>query len=119
MGASKKISDEQFLSILRENGGLFARTAREIKKYFGIEYSRQAVRDRADKHPDEYLDILEENLDIAEEGLMSLIRSKNENIRLRACELVLKTKGKKRGYIESQQIDANIKFPNLPDIIIK
>jgi len=105
MGASKKISDEQFLSILRENGGLFARTAREIKRQFGIKYSRQAVRDRADKHPDEYLDILEENLDIAEEGLMSLVRSKNENVRLRACELVLKTKGKGRGYIERHEFE--------------
>ena len=48
---------------------------------------------------------MEENLDIAEEGLMSLIKSKNENIKLRACELLLKTQGKRRGYTEKQELD--------------
>ena len=99
-----KISEQQFLSILRENAGLFSRTARAISKQFNLQYSRQAVRDRAIKHPKEIEDIEEENLDIAEEGLHSLVRSKNENIKLRAIELMLKTKGKKRGYIERQEI---------------
>lgn len=119
MGNPKKISDEQFLSLLRENAGLFARTARAIKKQFKIEYSRQAVRDRAEKFPDELMDICEENLDIAEEGLHSLMRSGNEAVKLRAIELYLKTKGKKRGYIERQEIDATINVPVLPKIIIK
>jgi predicted transcriptional regulator len=100
-----KLSDEQFLSILRENGGLFARTARAIKKQFKIEYSRQAVRDRAENHPDEVLDIAEENLDIAEEGLLSIMRNANDQVRLRAIELYLKSKGKKRGYVEKQEFD--------------
>lgn len=116
MGSAKKITDEQFLSVLRENGGLFARTARAIKKQFGVAYSRQAVRDRAEKFPEDMLDIAEENLDIAEEGLLTLMRTSNENVRLRAIELYLKTKGKKRGYIERTEVDTNIKFPDLPDI---
>ena len=99
-----KISDEQFLSILRENAGLFSRTARAIASHLKIKYSRQAVRDRAAKFPNEVADIEEENLDIAEEGLHSLVRSKNENIKLRAIELMLKTKGKKRGYVERQEM---------------
>jgi hypothetical protein len=31
----------------------------------------------------------------------------------------LKTKGKKRGYVEKSEIDHNISFPTLPDIIIE
>ncbi len=94
-------------------------TARAIKKQFKVGYSRQAVRDRAEKFPEELLDIVEDNLDCAEEGLMTLMRSDNEQVRLKAIELYLKTKGKKRGYTERTEIEANVKFPILPDIVIK
>lgn len=57
------------------------------------------------KFAEELQDIEEENLDIAEEGLHSLMNSDSENIKLRAIELFLKTKGKRRGYIESQNLD--------------
>ena len=100
MNKGTKISEEEFLSILRENAGLFARTARAIEKQFGIKYSRQAVRDRAYNHLEELKDIKEENLDIAEEGLYTLMRSRNERIRLDSTKLYLKTQGKSRGYIE-------------------
>jgi len=112
MGNNKKISDKEFFAILRENAGLFARTARAIAKQFNIEYSRQAVMDRALKNKDIYNDILEENIDVAEEGLHSLMRSKIETVRMRAIELYLKTKGKNRGYIERQERDINIKDIN-------
>lgn len=100
MGKLRKISDKEFLTILRENAGLYARTAKAIERQFGVPYTRQAVRDRADKFPEEYADILEENVDVAEDGLHSLMQSGNENVKLRAIELYLKTRGKQRGYIE-------------------
>lgn len=105
MAKLRKIADKEFFAVLRENAGLYARTAKAIEKQFGVPYSRQAVRDRAEKCPDVLADINEENVDIAEEGLHSLIRSKNDNIRLRAIELYLKTKGKKRGYVEKQEVE--------------
>jgi len=108
MAGAKKISDEQFLSVLRENAGLYARTAKAIKKQFNIPYSRQAVRDRAETFQKELEDIAEENLDIAEEGLMTIMRTGSENNKLRAIELILKTKGRKRGYIEK----LGIEFPD-------
>lgn len=119
MNNGTKISDEQFLSILRENAGLYAKTARAIRDQFKIQYSRQAVRDRAKSFPDELKDIEEENLDIAEEGLLSLVKSDNENIRLKACEIMLKTKGKKRGYIERQELTGADGGPINHDITLK
>ena len=104
-----KVSDEQFFSILRENAGLYARTARAIESQFGIKYSRQAVHLRAKKHPDILADIDEENLDIAEEGLHSLMRSKTEAIKADTTKFYLKHKGRKRGYVEKVQADITIK----------
>jgi hypothetical protein len=104
-----KVSDEQFFAILRENAGLFSRTARAISTQFGIKYSRQSVHERARKHPEILADIDEENLDIAEEGLNSIMRSKSETIRLDAVKFYLKNKGKKRGYVEKTETAITVK----------
>lgn len=104
--AKRRLSDKEFWTILRANAGLYARTARAIEKEFGITYSRQSVRDRAEKKPELLQDILEENLDLAEEGHISLMRSKNEKIRLNAITFYLRTKGKARGYVT--QVDSDI-----------
>ena len=101
MSKDKKLSEKEFLAILRENGGLFARTAKAIEDKYECTYTRQAVRDRAEKHPKELEDIEDEMLDIAEGELHKMIKEeKSSRIRLRAVELYLKTKGKKRGYVE-------------------
>lgn len=100
-----KLSDVQFLSILRANGGLFSRTARAIEEKYKVTFSRQAVRERALKHPKELQDIEEEIIDVAEEGLQGMIRGSDNRVKLRAIELFLKTKGYKRGYVESKHLD--------------
>ena len=97
--AKKRLSDKEFWTILRENAGLYARTARAIQREYGMGYTRQAVRDRASKKPEMLADIFEENIDLAEEGLHSLMRSKNERVRQKAIEFYLKTRGKERGYV--------------------
>lgn len=99
-----KISDEAFLSILRENGGLYAATAKAIEEQFGVKYSRQAVRQRALDHPDELADIEEQAKDIAEAGLLSLMQDTDPRIRLDATKFYLNTKGKARGYTQRQEI---------------
>lgn len=96
----KRLSDREFWAILRKDAGIYARAARTISNKYGIEYTRQAVRDRALKKPDLYKDIIEESLDIAEESLHSLMLSKNERIRFNAVEFLLRTKGRERGYVE-------------------
>lgn len=99
-----KLSDEQFFSVLRENVGIFARTARKIREQYNIEYSRQAVRIRALNNPEVLQDIMDEAMDTAEEGLHSLMRSKNERIKFKAIEFFLKMKGKERGYTDKVEV---------------
>jgi hypothetical protein len=103
-----KLTDKEFWSILREGAGIYGRTVRLIKKEYGIDINRVSVRERALKDPDQLKDIREENIDVAEEGLHSLMRSKNEAIRLKAVQLYLKTIGKKRGYVERQEFDIDL-----------
>ena len=86
MPQNKKLSDKQFLTILRENSGLYTPTAKSIKKVLNIEISRQAVRAKALNFHDELYDIQEENLDIAEEGLHSLMKS-DDGERVRVSRL--------------------------------
>lgn len=111
-----KIGDKQFWAILRKNGGLYARTARAIEKEFGVKMTRQSVRVRAERNPQLLNDILEESVDIAEEGLQDLMRSTLPNIRLKAIELFLKSKGGTRGYsvkdsvTHSGEVAVNVKF---------
>ena len=45
----KKVSKEQFLFFLRKNGGIYARTAKDIEKSLNITYTRQAVYNRAQR----------------------------------------------------------------------
>ena len=102
-----KLSNEQFWAGLRESAGLYARAVRLYKKEYDVEISRVGVRDRALKDADQLRDIREQNLDIAEEGLHSLMRTKNENVKLRAIELFLKHQGKDRGWDDKQKLEIN------------
>ena len=114
----RKISDKKFLAILRENSGLFAKTAEAIEKQCKITYTRQSVRDRALKHPDEFVDIIEETIDVAEDGLLTLMKSKNERVKLAAIETFLKAKAKDRGYVDRRELvgkDGSELFKNVDD----
>lgn len=60
-------------------------------------------------------DVLDVALDFAESMLHKQIQDKDTT----ATIFYLKTKGKKRGYIEKSEVDHNINIPHLPDIVIK
>ena len=49
--------------------------------------------------------LMRSGIDIAEEGLQQLIRTGTPSVKLRAIELFLKTRGKKRGYVERQETE--------------
>jgi len=102
-----KLTDNEFWKVLRESAGIYARAVRLAKKEYNVDISRIAIRERALKDPHQLKDIREENIDIAEEGIHSLMRSKNESVRFKAVQLYLKTIGKERGYVERQEFDVD------------
>lgn len=96
----RRLSDKEFWPILTANAGLYQRTAVAIQKKFNIAYTRQAVKDRAERKPEKLKEIQETNLDMAESGLFGLMASGDERVRQRAIEYYLDRKGKARGYIK-------------------
>ena len=105
--AKTKVTDAEFLSFLRENRGLLSQTARAIEAYIGQPYSRMAVRDRAKKFEKEMEDIAQEGLDVAEEGLDTIMREGRPDLKLKAIELFLKSKGAARGFGNKMDITSN------------
>lgn len=103
-----KLSNKEFWDILRENGGIAARTVRAIKAKYGISITRQAVRQRAATKPELLEDIEEANLDRAEETLFDVLVKADEPTRLRAATYYLDRKGRKRGYIEKSEVNGNL-----------
>jgi len=105
-----KLTNQQFWAVLRESAGLYSRAVRLFKKEYDVDISRVSVRERALKDKDQLADIKEQNLDIAEEGLHTLMRTNNEAVRLRAIDLYLKTQGKSRNYVERQELEVDGDF---------
>ena len=95
-----RLTDKEFWSILKANAGLYQRTATAIEKKFNRPYTRQSVKERAEKHPERLAEIKEATIDTAEGGLLGLMGSTNEGIRLKAITYYLDNQGKKRGYVK-------------------
>jgi hypothetical protein len=93
-----RLSNKEFWECLSEAGGLYARCARIINEKYCMSFTRQAVRERAEKDPDQLMQIVETTLDVAEEKYLQLFESTNERIKLKALQFYLRTKGKDRGY---------------------
>ena len=87
-----------------KNAGLYSKTAKAIQRQFNIDDSRRAARVRAAGYPKELEEIRKKTIDLAEEGLFSLMQSKDERIRLGAFEMFLKTKGRNQGYSDRLEI---------------
>ena len=105
-----KLSDNEFWALLRENAGLYAKTANAIREQFDVNFTRQSVRERAEKAPEKLADIRAENVDIAEDGLNTLMQSTDENIQFKSIQFYLKTQGKGRGYVERTEQEVNSKI---------
>lgn len=101
----RKLTEKEFWAILRENRGLFSQTARAIEDKYGFPFTRQSVRERALRKEAALRDIEESNLDMAETVVFDLLESGDERVKADIAKFYLKTKGKQRGYIETQNIE--------------
>jgi hypothetical protein len=94
-----KLTDEEFLTALRDNNGMYAPTARAIEEKYGISYSRQAVRDRAQGFPEELKLIREHIVEICETELLKcLMQNDDMKLKLKAAIFMLNSIGGNRGY---------------------
>jgi hypothetical protein len=105
-----RLPNKDFWRILRENGGIYSRTARYIKEVYDIDYTRQAVRQRAEKDMEQLEDVLAEVFEKAEGGLLDMIETGTPNIKIKAIEILYKFKGAKYGY--TQQTKAEVTGAN-------
>ena len=101
-----KVTDEQFLGALTQASGIFARTAEIIEELYEVKYSRQAVRDRALKHPKTLDKIRIDTVIIAEDTHRDLMLNSNSDAIKRGCsEYLLDRIGKDKGYTPKQEFD--------------
>lgn len=107
------LKKEQMIKALEKSLGVITAACKAVK----IERSTHYDWYKNDEKYKNAVDSLAEvTLDFAEEMLHERIKSKDTA----ATIFFLKTKGKKRGYVERQEIDANISTtPQMPDIILK
>jgi CRP-like cAMP-binding protein len=100
-----KVDHIEFFNILRKNKGIYSKTAEEISQTYGVNYTRQAVRQRALEHPEIYQDIIDQYVDKALENMDSLMDSKDERVKMKASETMLKYLGYRFGLVEKTNLD--------------
>jgi len=118
-GTERKISEAEFIAFLRNNGGVYSRTASAITKHLRqvtgdktASYSRQAVKYRAEQLDDSVLeDIEDETWDLVAGGLQDALKSNDDKLKLDAVKLGLKYLGHKYGVEEhsTQNQNTNIR----------
>ena len=115
-GTDRTLSDKKkkFLKQLSKNLGNVTETCKELKvgrrTYYNWKESDELFKEECDNVP-------EELLDLAEHSLLSEIQDKTTKNHITAVIFFLKTKGKKRGYSESMQLEvkpiSEIKFDGI------
>ena len=109
---STKVQKNAMIEALVKSLGIVTTACKSVKISRETHY-RWMRRDK--KYKARVEDIENIALDFAESKLHKQIGKEDTT----ATIFYLKTKGKKRGYIESQIYDHNINIPSLPTVIIK
>lgn len=98
-----KVTDEQLIDAIKKNAGIVSGILTTLKKEYGIEVTRDAIYKRKESTPAiaaAFTEAEETVLDVAESKLLTAI-NKGE---MKPIMFYLRTKGKRRGYAERQEI---------------
>lgn len=98
-----KVTDEQLIDAIKKNAGIVSGILTTLKKDYGAEITRDAIYKRKDSNPviaAAFAEAEETVLDVAESKLLTAI-NKGE---MKPIMFYLRTKGKRRGYSERQEI---------------
>jgi hypothetical protein len=85
-----KLTEEEFLQELEENNGLYAQTAKAIRWNYGIPYTRQAVRERAQKYYDLQNTYQERIIELAKGTIFNAVEQETDKkLKYRAASFLL------------------------------
>lgn len=98
-----KIPKEQLIDAIKKNAGIVSGILRTLEKDYKIKVTRNAIYERKYSDPDvadAFTEAEETVLDVAENRVVTAVNSGERW----AVTFYLKTKGRKRGYAERQEI---------------
>ena len=99
----KKVTDRQLIDAIKKNGGIVAAVVKSLRKEYGIDVTRDAIYKRRETNAavaEAFEEAEDEMLDIAESFLLASIKRGE----MKPIMFYLRTKGKRRGYSERQEI---------------
>ena len=97
------VTEDQLIDAIKKNAGIVSGILQTLKKEYNVELTRNAIYERRYDNPKidaAFIEAEEMTADVAENRLLDAIRSGN----MKAVMFYLKTKGKKRGYVERQEM---------------
>lgn len=98
-----KVTKLQLIEAIHKNAGIVSGILKTLKKEYDVELTRNAIYERKYTDPDieaAFVEAEENTADLAENRLVSAINDGD----MRAVMFYLKTKAKKRGYAERQEL---------------
>lgn len=98
-----KVTEDQLIDAIKKNAGIVSGILQTLKKEYNVELTRNAIYERRYDNPKidaAFIEAEEMTADVAENRLLDAIRSGN----MKAVMFYLKTKAKKRGYVERQEM---------------
>ncbi len=109
----KPLKQEDIIAALHATGGIVVRAAKRL----GVAANTLRARiDGSEALTREREAIIENTIDLAEDGLLTILKRRSHRDHFKAVQFYLRTLGRSRGY--SDQVDLNVTGDNKPKVIV-